>query len=363
MTATRSWVLRERAVLQYAHVLQYVLYCNDERYKDHIAPAVKAFWDEVAKPFGSRALRNLDLSHAVGRAMHPNCTAKIPDYGVWDHITLVCGPFFGSVETSSQYEARWHRQEEERGHTGASSGHRSPSQGPERSHEQDREPPTPKANRARSKHRSCSRKWALSRTPWGRSPHDSSSSQGQKLPTPPQPSHRETSKRAGSPHTACMDVMEVAQSPPLSWEERVQEEEDEQERHSSIGGDSQPCLSPARMEGCSISDVSMAEEGSQQGGSDIVVEEEVEENMEMDEIPNVDAPTPIPDKAFLESSEPEAEDDHHSHASEDSMDQNPPHDSDLNEDELLGLVTDVSVPRGHSDDSVALVVFPKDDDL
>ena len=160
-----------------------------------------------------------------------------------------------------------------------------------------------------------------------------------------------------------MDVMEVAQSPPLSWEEWVQEEEDEQERHSSIGEDSQPCPSPARMEGCSVSDVSMAEEGPQQGDSDIIVEEEVEENMEMDEPPNIDAPAPIPDKAFLESSEPEAEDDHHSHASEESMDQNPPHDLDLNEDELLGPATDVSVPGGHSDDSVALVVSPKDDNL
>ena len=160
-----------------------------------------------------------------------------------------------------------------------------------------------------------------------------------------------------------MDVMEVAQSPPLSWEEWVQEEEDEQERHSSIGGDSQPCLSPVHMEGCSISDVLMAEEGPQQGDSNIVVEEKVEENMETDEPPNIDAPAPIPDKAFLESSEPEAEDDHHSHASEESMDQNPPHDSDLNENELLGLATNVSIPRGYSDDSVALVVSPKDNDL
>ena len=171
------------------------------------------------------------------------------------------------------------------------------------------------------------------------------------------------SKRAGSLRTACMDVMEVTQSPPLSWEERVREEEDEQERHSSIGGDSQPCLSPARMEGCGISDVSMAEEGPQQGDSNIVVEEEVEENMETDEPPNVNAPTPITDKAFLEISKPKAEDDRHSHALEESMDQNPPHDSDLDEDELLGPATDVSVPGGHSDDSVALVVSPKDDDL
>ena len=171
------------------------------------------------------------------------------------------------------------------------------------------------------------------------------------------------SKRAGFPHTACTDVMEVTQSPPLSWEERVQEEEDEQERHSSIGGDSQPCLSPTRMEGCSVSDVSMAEEGPQQGDSNVVVEEEVEENMEMDEPPNIDAPAPIPDKAFPESSEPEAEDDCQSHVSEESMDQNLPHDSDLDEDELLGPATNVSVPGGHSDDSVALVVSPKDDDL
>ena len=354
---------QERAVLQYARALQYVLYCNDERYKDQVAPAVKAFWDEVAEPFGSRALRNLDLSHVVGRAMIPNRTARILDYGVRDHIALVCGPFFTSVESRLQYEARRRRWEEAHGRTGASSSHRSPSCGPERSRKWDREPPTPKANRACSKHRSCSRKRALSRTPRGRSPRDLSSSRGRKLPTPPRPSRKEMSKRAGSPHTACTDITEAAQPPPLSWEERVQEEEDEQERRSSIEGDFQPCPSPARVEGCSISDVSMAEEGPQQGDSDIVVEEEVEENMETDEPPNIDAPAPIPDKAFLESSKPEAEDDRHSHTLEESTDQNLPHDSDLDEDELLGLVTDVSVPGGHSDDFVALVVSPKDDDL
>ena len=117
------------------------------------------------------------------------------------------------------------------------------------------------------------------------------------------------------------------------------------------------------MEGCSISDISMAEEGPQQGDSDVVVEEEVEESMETDEPSNADAPAPLPDKAFLQSSEAEAEDDHHSHALEESTDQNPPHNSDLDEDELLGLVTNVSIPGGHSDDSVALVVSPKDDDL
>ena len=117
------------------------------------------------------------------------------------------------------------------------------------------------------------------------------------------------------------------------------------------------------MEGCSISDVSMAEEGPQQCDSDVVVEEEVEESMETDEPSNINAPAPLLDKAFLESSKAEAEDDCHSHALEESTDQNPPHDSDLDEDELLGPATDVSIPGGHSDDSVALAVSPKDDNL
>ena len=98
----------------------------------HIAPAVKAFWDEVAQPFGSRALCNLDLSHIVGRAMCLNCAAKIPDYGVQDHIALICAPFFRTIESHSQYEIRQHRWEEERKHVDASGDHRSPSCDPKR---------------------------------------------------------------------------------------------------------------------------------------------------------------------------------------------------------------------------------------
>ena len=56
-------------------------------------------------------------------------------------------------------------------------------------------------------------------------------------------------------------------------------------------------------------------------------------------------------------------DDHCSQMSEESTDQNLPHDSDLDEDELLGTVTDFSVPGGHSDDSIALTVCPGEDDL
>ena len=56
-------------------------------------------------------------------------------------------------------------------------------------------------------------------------------------------------------------------------------------------------------------------------------------------------------------------DDQLSHTSKESTDQNPPHDSDLDEDELLGMITDISVPGGHSDDSITLVVPPGEDDL
>ena len=162
---------------------------------------------------------------------------------------------------------------------------------------------------------------------------------------------------------ASRDTMEVAQSPPLSWEDRVWEEEDEQERHSSTGGDSQPCLSSPQLEGCNVSDVSMAEEGPQQCDSDVVVEEEIEESMDTDEPLNSAAPALLPEKALPEGLEAEAEEDHHSHMLEESTDQNPPHDSDLNEHELLGLPADISIPGGHSDDSVALMVSPGDDDL
>ena len=141
------------------------------------------------------------------------------------------------------------------------------------------------------------------------------------------------------------------------------EEEDEQERHSSTGGESQQCPSSPWLEGCNVSDVSMANGAPQQRDSDVVVEEEREESMEMDEPSDSATPALLPEKAFPEGLETEAEEDCHSHTSEESTDQNPPHDSDLNEDELLGLPADISVPRGHSDDSVALMVSPGDDDL
>ena len=51
------------------------------------------------------------------------------------------------------------------------------------------------------------------------------------------------------------------------------------------------------------------------------------------------------------------------HTLEESTDQNLPHNSDPNEDELLGPVTDISIPGGYSDDSIALVISLGEDDL
>ena len=118
---------QERTVLQYACVS----FCNDERYKDCLAPAVKAFWSKVTEPFGSRTLHNLDLSHILGKVMCPNRGAKIPDYGVLDHIAHVCTPFFQGIDSCSQYESRQHQQEGECGRIDASGDHCSPSRGPE----------------------------------------------------------------------------------------------------------------------------------------------------------------------------------------------------------------------------------------
>ena len=107
----------------------------------------------------------------------------------------------------------------------------------------------------------------------------------------------------------------------------------------------------------------MAEEGSQQCDSDIMVEEGREESMETDEPLDSAAPALLLEKALLEDLKAKVEEDRHSQTSEESMDQNPPHNLDPNEDELLGLPADISIPGGHSDDSIALVVSPGDDDL
>ena len=99
-----------------------------------------------------------------------------------------------------------------------------------------------------------------------------------------------------------------------------------------------------------------------QHDSDVVVKEEREEDMDTGAPASSTAPVPLRETPMGESSKAGDPDDHYSHMSEESMDQNPPHDSDFDEDELLGTVTDLPIPRGHSDDSIAFVI-PGEDDL
>ena len=72
---------------------------------------------------------------------------------------------------------------------------------------------------------------------------------------------------------AFRDAMDIAWSLSMSWEDWVQEEE-EQERHSSMGGNPQLGPSPPPLEGGS--DISMADEGLLQCNSDMIIEEERE---------------------------------------------------------------------------------------
>ena len=148
----------------------------------------------------------------------------------------------------------------------------------------------------------------------------------------------------------------------MSWEGWVQEEE-EQERHSSMAGDSEPGSPPLPLEGGSISDVSMVDEGLLQCDSNMIVEEERKEGMEIDALLESDAPMPLEGKARSEDLKARDQEDCCSQMSEESTNQNPPHDSDPDEDKLLGPLTNISIPRGHSDDSIALIISPGKDNL
>ena len=107
----------------------------------------------------------------------------------------------------------------------------------------------------------------------------------------------------------------------------------------------------------------MIDDNIAQHNSDVIIKEEREENMETDVPAGSMAPTPPKESLRHESIEAGDPDDWCSQTSEESTDQNPPHDSDLDEDELLGVVTDLSVPREHSDDSIALGIHLGEDDL
>ena len=127
--------------------------------------------------------------------------------------------------------------------------------------------------------------------------------------------------------------------------------EEEQQRRSSMEGGPNPGSSPPPLEGDNISDVSMVNDSLLQCDSDVIIKEGREESMETDTPLDSAAPTPLKEKAMSEDLKAGDPEDCCSHTSEESTNQNPPHDSDPNEDELLGPLTDISVPGGHSNDS------------
>ena len=149
----------------------------------------------------------------------------------------------------------------------------------------------------------------------------------------------------------------------MSWEDQVQKEEEQQRHDSSTKGSPNPGSPPPLFEGDNASNVSMVDDSLLQHDSDMVIKEEREESMDMDVPGSPMAPTPLKEVSMSEDVKAGDPDDHCSHTSEESTDQTPPHDSDPNEDELLGPLADISIPRGHSNDSIALVVSPGDDDL
>ena len=162
---------------------------------------------------------------------------------------------------------------------------------------------------------------------------------------------------------AFKEAMELGQSSSMSWEDQVQKEEEQQRCDSSMKGSPNSGLPPPLLEGDNASDVSMVDDSPLQHDSDMVIEEEREESMDTDVPASPMAPMPLKETSMSEDIEARDPDDHCSHTLEESTDQNLPHNSDSNEDELLGLVTDISIPRGHSTDSITLIVSLGEDDL
>ena len=196
----------------------------------------------------------------------------------------------------------------------------------------------------------------------GRSPCNPSGPWDQKLPTTPWPSQDRTVKEPETWQMAFKEAMELGRSPSKSWENQVKEEE-WQRCDSSTKGSPDLGLPPPLLEGDNTSDVSMVDDSPLQHDSDMVIKEEREESMDTDVPASPATPTPLKEMSMSEDFKAGDPNDHCSHMSEDSTNQNPPHDSDPNEDELLGLVTNISIPRGHSNDSITLIVSLGEDDL
>ena len=151
--------------------------------------------------------------------------------------------------------------------------------------------------------------------------------------------------------------------PPWPGKTRCRRRKNGRGHCSTTEGSPSPGSPPPLLEGDNTSDVSMVNDSLLQWDSDMVIEEEREESMETDILHDSSASTPLKEKSMLEDFQAGDPNDRCSHTSEKSTDQNPPHNSDPDEDELLGPITDISVPRGHSNDSIALIISPGEDDL
>ena len=149
----------------------------------------------------------------------------------------------------------------------------------------------------------------------------------------------------------------------MSWEDQVWEEEQQRQGGSIVESSPELDAPPPALEEGNTSDVSMVNDSLIQHDSDVMVKEEREEAMETGAPASPTVPTPPKELPRCKSIEARDPDDWCSQTSEESMDQNLPHDSDLDEDKLLGVVTDLSVTRGHLDDSIALGIHPGEDDL
>ena len=122
---------------------------------------------------------------------------------------------------------------------------------------------------------------------------------------------------------------------------------------------------PPESEGGNASDVSMNDNGLTQHDSDVMIGEEREEEMETGAPASPTAPIPHEESPMQQGSKAkdDPQDDQLSQTSKETMDKNPPQNSNLNEEGLLGPVTDISVPGGHSDDLITLSVLPEEDNL
>ena len=159
---------------------------------------------------------------------------------------------------------------------------------------------------------------------------------------------------------AFRDAMEIGCSSSMSWRFRKR---NRQKRGGSIAeGSPESDTSPPALEEGNISDISMVDDSLLQHDSDVDVKER-EENMDTGAPASSMAPMPLRETPMWESFEAGDPDDYCSQTSEESMDQNPPHDLDLDEDKLLGMVTNLSIPGGHSDDCITLIISPWEDDL